>query len=262
MRKTACQIVFLLAVVGALAGPVAAGDYQLILGKGTEVCEACLKNLQQQPVENAVCDRQYDPAIGLHSAQWTELILPKHAEFYKRVSNLIDRGNEGRRDPDLGDSKQLEEFLHVMSMTRVSMATASVDIDNDGNFNQLLRYQSGNCRKEFHGYHGFYQSALLSLADDQRTIDYARTDLLVQHYSKTSRYPVGLPHFQIYQVFTHKGAVYFDKWDGGGSDKEDPITLKLDQPDVNTLSVYRVNKNQTGKICQIRLFPPTSAPHN
>lgn len=263
MRTKMLQSVFLLAVVGALAGPVAAGDYQLILGKGTEVCEACLKNLQQQPVEDAVCDRQYAAGLELSAPEWKSLDLREHTEFYKRVAKLVDDGNEFARNADFDDPKIFKGFLETtVKINRASMATAYVDIDNDGKLEWVLRYRGGNCRNEFHGFPGFYQSALLVLTDDRRTIDYAKTDLLVQHLFKEAKYRIGIPHFQLYQVFTYKGTVYFDKWDGGGGDKEDPITLKLDQPDVNTLSVYRVNKNQTSKICQIRLFPPDIEPHN
>jgi hypothetical protein len=88
MRTKMLQSVFLLAVVGALAGPVAAGDYQLILGKGTEVCEACLKNLQQQPVEDAVCDRQYAAGLELSAPEWKSLDLREHTEFISGLPSL------------------------------------------------------------------------------------------------------------------------------------------------------------------------------
>ena len=263
MRTKMIQILFLLAVVSALAGPVAAGEYQLILGKGTEVCEACLKNLQQQPVEDAVCDRQYAAGLELSAPEWKSLDLHEHTEFYKRVAKLVDDGNELSKNADFDDSKIFKEFLETtVKINRASMAMAHIDINNDGKLEWVLQYRGGNCRKEFHGYPGFYQSVLLVLADDRRTIDYAKTDLLVQHLFQGVKYRIGIPHFQLYQVFAYKGTVYFDKWNGGGGDKEDPITLKLDQPDINTLSVYRVNKNQTNKVCQIRLFPPDIAPHN
>lgn len=254
MRTKIVQILFFLGVVGALAEPVAAGEYQLILGQGEEVCEACLKNLQQQPAEEAICDRQYAADLGLRAPEWEPLDLREHTELYKRASNLIDRGSEGRRDPDLGDPKQLAEFLRVMEMTRASMSTASVDIDNDGRLDQLVRYQSGNCKRQFSGFGSFYQSAILIMAEDGRTIDYVKTDPLVQHQSKGSNYPVGIPNFQLYQIFAHKGTIYVDKWDGGGGSK--PL-----RADGNSLSVYRVAKGQASKLCQIRLFPPDAIPY-
>lgn len=258
MRTKMVQILFLLGVVGALAGPVMAGEYQLVLGEGTEVCEACLKNLQQQPVEEAVCDRQYNPAIGLHSAQWADLDLRNHAEFLKRIYNLINLGNESAHG-EFDDSKTLKEYVEGGPIRKwlptMIMAMANIDIDNDGQPDKLLRYEQGKCRNMFGGWEYMYMSALLSLADDRRTIDYVKTDPLVQHGSKDPQHLVGIPNFQLYQIFTHKETVYFDKWDGGGGSKQ----LRLDS---NTLSVYRVNKGQASKICQIRLFPPDTAPHN
>jgi hypothetical protein len=250
MRTKACQIVFLLAVVGALAGPVAAGDYQLILGKGIEVCEACLKNLQQQPVEAAVCDRQYATDLGFSAPEWTPLDPGEHAEFYKRIINLIDEGDEFTRNPNLDDPKN---FQRAIEFDRLALTTTN--IDNDGEPERLLRWSHGTCLNMFRGFFYRYMSVLLVLAKDQRMVDRSKSDLLLQHASKGPKYLVGDPHLQLYQVFTYKGTVYFDKWDGGG---------ESDHPEINanTLSVYRLNKGQTNKTCQIRLFPPGIEPHN
>jgi len=142
------------------------------------------------------------------------------------------------------------------------MALTDVDIDQDGQADHVLRYEQGKCRRMFEGFPYFYESALLVLDDDRRTIDYARTDLLVQHLFKNAKYRVGIPNFQLYQVFSYKGTVYLDKWNGGGGDKQDSTTLTLHQPEANTVSVYLVNKGQANKLCQIRLFPTDVAPHN
>jgi hypothetical protein len=255
MRTKIVQILFLLGVVGALAGPVAAGEYQLILGQGEEVCEACLKNLQQQPAEEAVCDRQYAADLGLRAPEWKPLDLQEHTELYTRVAKLVTRGRETAKDKDFDDPASFKKFLETtMKINRASMEMVHVDIDNDGTREWMLRYRGGNCRREFHGFGSTYDSALLVMAEDRRTIDYGKTDSLIQHESRGPRYLIGIPMFQLYKIFTHKETVYFDKWDGGGGSK-------LPRADANTLSVYRVNKGQTSKVCQIRLYPPDAIPY-
>jgi hypothetical protein len=161
--------------------------------------------------------------------------------------------------PNDYDPRDLEEYLEGGPVRRrlptIVMAVTDVDIDNDGQPDHLLRYEEGKCANMFRGLEFFYKSALLPLKDDQRTIDYTKTDLLVQHQDKGTKYRVGSPTYQLYQAFIYKGLVYFDKWDGGGGSK--PV-----RADTNTMSVYRVLKGGTEKVCQIRLFPVDVVPHN
>ena len=233
--------------------------YEIIKGKGVEVCEVCLENLRRQSVEEAVCDRKYAADLGLSTPEWTPLDLREHADLFNRAYKLIGLGNEFAHSAEFDDPKILQEYLQGGPARRrlptVVMAVTDVDIDRDGQPDHLLRYEEGKCMKMFEGFQYFYESALLALNDDRRTVDYAKTDLLIQHQDKGAKFRVGSPDYQLYQVFIYKSLVYFDKWDGGGGSTRP-------RPDTNTLSVYRVMKTGTEKVCQIRLFPVEAVPHN
>ena len=248
-----------------MADLASAGDYEIIVGKGVELCEACLQNLLRQSAEEAACDRRYAPDLGFGQPEWETLALQGHVELYKRMSNLVRSGKEDLPKPDLGNPSERDEFIRVEEITRGALSAVHIDIDNDGQLDRVLKYQSGNCRRNFHGYNIFYQSALVVVVGDHRAIDYPKTDLLVQHFPDASKfldmYRIGMPHYQMYQVFTYKGTVYFDRWDRVGQEL-DPITRKAIGPDRNTVSIYEVRQGQARRTCQIRLFPPDSVPHN
>ena len=241
-----------------MADLASAGDYEIIVGKGVELCEACLQNLLRQSAEEAVCDRRYAPELGFGQPDWNVLDLEKDVELYKRVTNLVDRGKEDFPKPDLGDPKERTAFLQMKRNTRTTLSAANIDIDNDGRLDYVLKYQSGNCGRNFHGYYPFfYESALVVAVGDQRAIDYPKSDLLTQaplledtKAKYKDKWRIGVSNFRMYQVFTYKGLVYFDLWDGSGG------------PDTNTLSIYEAKQGQARRVCQIRLFPAGDVPHN
>lgn len=266
MKTIKCPSGFVLGLLWLLMPNLAAAEgYEIIQGKGEELCEMCLKNLLRQTAEEAVCDRQYAPDLGFGQPEWETLDLQEHVELYKRMSNLVRSGKEDLSKPDLGNPSERDEFIRMEEMTRGALSAARTDIDNDGQLDRVLKYQSGNCRRNFHGYNVFYQSALLVVVGDQWAIDYPKTDLLVQHFPDASKfrdkYRIGMPHYQMYQVFTYKGTVYFDRWDRVGQEL-DPITRKAIGPDRNTVSVYQTRQGKARRVCQIRLFPPDVEPHN
>jgi len=254
-RRTGLSLVLglLCLLMSSLA---AAGDYEIIVGKGEALCEACLENLRRQPVVEAICDRQYAKDLGLNQVEWMTLDLVKHMDLLKRMSNLIGGGNESYQGM-FEDPRKLQEYAEGGGIRKklptIVLRMAEVDIDQDGTRDQLLKYEEGQCRLIFSGFQYFYESALVVLKADRSTVDYMKTDSLVQHQDKGTKYQVGIPTYQLYDAFQYRGQVYFDKWDGGGGSKQP-------RPDRNTLSVYQVRKEQAKKVCQIRLFPRSEIP--
>ena len=87
-----------LGLVLVVAGmPAGAGGYEILEGKGTELCEVCLQNLLRQSAEEAVCDRQYASELGLHKVEWAPLNLVDHTGLLMRMDNLINGGNESAK---------------------------------------------------------------------------------------------------------------------------------------------------------------------
>ena len=241
-----------------MANVAMAEDYEIIVGRGVELCEACLQNVLRQTAEEAVCARRYAPELGFGQPEWTVLDLEKEVELYKRVSKIVSGEKEDAPKPNLADTKERTAFLELKRDTRTALSAANIDIDNDGRLDHVLKYQSGNCGANFHGYFPLrYVSALVVVVGDHRVIDYPKTDLLWQaplledtKAKYKEQWRIGVSNFKMYQVFTYKGLVYFDRWDGSGG------------PDTNTLSIYEAKQGQAHRVCQIRLFPPDDVPHN
>ena len=223
--------------------------FEAIEGRGVEVCEVCLKNLEQQSLEQTTCERQYNEGLGLQIAQWTKLDLRSHLDLFKHVIGLIADGDELAKDPNLAP-KVIDEYLKINHLHRTT-----TNIDNDGSDEDVLRWITGNCHNKFRGFPTRYMSALLVLSKDQQAqkqmIDRPKSDLLVQHLFKDESRPIGIPDYQLYGVFTYKGRAYFDKWDGGGG-------TRAKRPEEDTLSVYHVINARTERLCQFRLRSHTS----
>ena len=251
-RYFLCVLVFSI-VYSPVVSRAALQGFDVVEGKGVEVCEVCLQNLEQQSLEQATCERQYNQALGLQTAQWTELDLRTHLDLFKHVIGLIADGDELAKDPNLAPSlapKDIDEYLQINHLRRTTM-----NIDNDGPDEDVLRWITGNCHNKFRGFPTRYMSALLVLSKDHQAqkqmIDRPKSDLLVQHLFKSESRPIGIPGDQMYGVFTYKGRVYFDKWDGGGG-------TRARRPEEDTLSVYHVINARTERLCQFRLRSHTS----
>ena len=270
--RTGSSLVFVLVWL-LIANGTTARAYEIILGKGVELCEACLQNLLRQSAEEAVCDRQYASDLGLRKVQWAPFNLVDHTGLLMRMDNLINSGNESAKGIFENDHRKAKEYAEGGPVRKllptIVLERAEVDIDHDGIPDRLLRYEQGKCRRMFGGWEYFYESALVVFKEDDRSVDYPKTDLLAQHFLDASdalkfrdKYRIGIPHYQMYQVFTYKGTVYFDRWDGSGQEGRYSVTRKDGESDRNTVSIYKARQGQVRKICQIRLFPTDSIPHN
>jgi hypothetical protein len=249
-------------VLWLLAADVATvGAYEIIVGQGVELCEACLQNLLRQSAEEAVCDRQYASELGLSKVEWAPLNLGNHTGLLMRMDNLINSGNESAKGIFENDHRKAKEYAEGGPVRKllptIVLEKAEVDIDHDGIPDRLLRYEQGKCRNMFGGWQYFYEAALVLFKDDWRSIDYVKTDLLIQYpfleelKSKyRDKWRTNIFGLQLYQVFTYKGSIYFDRWDGGSG------------PDTNTLSIYQVDRDRARRLCQFRLFPPDVRPHH
>ncbi|OAI44285.1 hypothetical protein AYO43_09320 [Nitrospira sp. SCGC AG-212-E16] len=219
-------------------------EFETMKGKGLEICDVCLQNLRQQSVEQAICERQYNHALGLEAVQWTELDLRANLELYKRITTLISFGDEIAQNSNF-DPKEIEATLELAQ--KVShLRRTRINIDNSGPAEELLQWTDGNCKNMFKGFPTRYASALLVLGEDHLRIDRSKSNLLVRHLFKSKSRPMGIPNYQLYGVFQYKGRSYFDKWDGGGG-------TKAHRSEEDTLSVYRIINTRTDTLCRFRL---------
>jgi len=201
---------FVLGMLWLLIADVAtAGSYVLAIGKGIEVCEAYLKNLNSFPKHPPmVCDRPLNPKLWAFSRpNWQPLELWPNRQLLRQAerqhaSNLAYTDEEfEKRDPYDKWEANMQARLAERAMT---FHTVRLDIDQDGNEETVLKFDtawpcnpSNGSQFENPGGIAFY-----ILTPDGKSIDREQTGL---------KFPdrVGRP-----DLFLYKGRVFVSHWGG------------------------------------------------
>ena len=206
-----------------------AGEYELIMGKGVEVCEACKKNFDtffapKDSYRNSMkCGREFDPTFrDLQGVRWTKVELKANLDLLKKVVNVIDHRDQFQPPFDVGLFRDLEQGKKVPS---IELYESQVDIDNDGVIDTLVRYVEDVCDMG-----GVYEQPIVVLNAEKTAVDMERTQLILQKYL-TSDWA-----YQVFGVFLYKGQTYFDQWNGR----------------ADNLFIYRISKKTTEKLCEFR----------
>lgn len=216
--------------------------FEMLEGQGVEVCEACLKAMEAiawgpDRVGLSGCERNYESTLGLSAPNWTELEPLKHLALLKKVMMFLlavdpKRGVEGTIFD--GDNFK-REIKGLLKGERLAVAMAMIDVDNDGHSEPVFKYQEGFCgNPQAPG----QNRALLVLTPDRKSIDRAKTDVMMQNLGKESHVPAGDHFNKIYDVFSFKGQLYFDQWDRS--------------PDPDIVTVYRAEGKRVTSPCKFR----------
>jgi hypothetical protein len=222
---------------------VSAGEYQLVIGDGLEVCEACKHNLERMTVHPA-CERDYSGQLGLSIPEWKPFDVGAHMGAMERVLTYLATGNEFSDDRYITRDDQVEDTIRRISTKEEPWAYwAQVDINNDGKLEPVLRLHSSLCHQKYDGSFGrAYSAPIVVLKENLSGIDQAMTDLVMQNPDRSGGKP-GETNYQLYGVFHYKGETYFDRWNDMGSE---------DENDRATLSIYESTGGKTRKLCQVK----------
>ncbi|ODT45951.1 MAG: hypothetical protein ABS70_01990 [Nitrospira sp. SCN 59-13] len=221
---------------------VQAADYQLTLGQGIDVCEACKQNLERMTVHPA-CEREYSGQFDLEPPAWKPFDVAGHLEAMEQVLYFLAAGS-GSAGHALSDEGQFEETIRRISTKEEPWAYwALVDINNDGKVEPVLKLHSSLCHSRNDGSIGrAYSAPLVVLTENLNGIDHALTDLVLQNPRQDGR-AAGETNYQLYGVFRYKGETYFDRWDDAGSS---------DPSERFTLSIYASTGETTRKLCRLK----------
>lgn len=221
---------------------VQAADYQLTLGQGLDVCEACKQNLERMTVHPA-CEREYSVQLDLEPPAWKPFDVAGHLETMEQVLYFLASGSESAGNPIL-DQSQFEETARTISTKEEPWAYwAQVDINNDGKPEPVLKLHSALCHARNDGSIGrAYSAPLVVLTENLGGLDRGLTDLVLQNPRLDGR-AAGETNYQLYGVFRYKGVTYFDRWDDAGSG---------DPADRSTLSIYSSTGETTRKLCRLK----------
>ena len=252
--------------------PKISNGYELLVGKGVEVCEEYEKNLNSFP-PNPLW-RKIDPASKeFRKPVWSSMsigeeILFKIDDFvWQRDANPAYYVN---RTYWRGTTKEYikaeKAFKEDSGRVYWAREISKVDIDNDGIPENVVAANFGGGGK-----------ILLVVNDDLSEIDYAKTKLLMRHPGREKMgilrpYAAGewkLPpsigsqentliddslHAAYYGVFTYKGKNYFDLWwDAPIIEAKDDHPSGLESQ-VNRLRVFYAEKNDVKEVCAYRLM--------
>ncbi len=250
-------------------------NYELLVGKGTEICEEYEKNLNSFPEDTTRFGRPFNPVFkGFSKPVWNDMspgekILFKIDDFvWQRDANPAYYVNKtywgGTKKEFIQAKKAFKEDSQRVYWNR---EISKIDIDNDGILENVVA-------ANFRGGGG---SLLLVVNDDLTGIDYARTKLVMRHPGRKElgilrTYASGewkLPsstgssentivkdslHAAYYGVFTYKGKTYFDLWwEDPVSETKDGLHSRLNFQD-SRLRVFFAEKNHVKEICTYQLI--------
>lgn len=257
MVKT--TITFILSTVVALTANLSlAGRYELIKGKGVEVCEAYAKNLNSfNPHEPMICGREINPEMkDFKKPNWVEpdLAQARALEFdmAKLTSRVLNR-------PEPKDESQIKVFTAEDSGWPAWRWVATVDIDNDGVPDKVLKKQQGDCPMQ----RAFGMDIAVLTQDSKHydlekskyiDMDYARLAAKLKKDTKPESWRTAVfgrndSKFHggpLYDIFLYKNTTYFDLWEIG---KDYP------NPRAGRLHVLLRKDGTTKEICKYRFVP-------
>lgn len=139
----------LLGLLWVLIADVAtAGSYTLVVGRGIEVCQAYLRNLNSFPTHPPVaCERPLNPKLPAFSKpKWQPLEFWPNRHLLRQAirqhaSNLQYSDQEfEKRDPYDKWESNLRERMKERNMT---LETAAFDVDQDEKMDSVLRFDTG-----------------------------------------------------------------------------------------------------------------------
>ncbi|TKB72940.1 MAG: hypothetical protein E8D46_10700 [Nitrospira sp.] len=188
-----------------MADLATAGDYMMMVGKGFEVCEAYLKNLNSFPNHPPmVCDRPLNPKLKEFSKPaWQQVDILQNFDLLGKIEQTL-RGMTDEQWNQQSEQWEMKVRERVASGW-LGMSTTGVDVDRDGNGEQVLRYVNdpGGCDpKNQATYSTPSGSKLFALTPDHRGLDVWK--------SGNFNHIGGRP-----ELFLFKDQVYLTTWAGG-----------------------------------------------
>jgi len=162
-----------------------------------------------------------------------KLDIEKNKELVKRINKYLNYGDQFKNVDWLDNNITFNRFVTDVLIKTDSISYLSIDLDNDGKTDNVVKYEEGICQSRV------YSKILMLLNENREEIDEARTQRL---FSKLER--SGFPgyltnrHYKVYDIFFYKNEVYIDIWDGR----------------ISELTVYSIVKNKLCEICEYKFI--------
>lgn len=197
---------FVLGLLWLLMADLAtAGDYVLVLGKGVEVCEAFLKNLNSFPGDPPmVCERKIHPNFPEFSKPtWQPMDPREHFDLIEQIGRQRSQHSESEEDFIRDREKRVAWFKERLAKEQLRLATTELDIEQNGTITRqvLLRYELFDCdptdEMQFTGSTG-RRLYVLDAAQSQLDLEKSKN---VSYMARAD-------------IFLYKNRVYLTQWGG------------------------------------------------
>ncbi|OQW33694.1 MAG: hypothetical protein A4C66_13235 [Nitrospira sp. HN-bin3] len=129
-----------------IADMASAGDYALVVGKGIDVCEAYLKNLNSFPNDPPmVCERKVNPKFPEFSKPvWQPMDAVENLGLLEQIERQkLHREEEYIRNRE----KLIAWFKEHIASGRIRLALANIDFERNGTTanEAVLQYERADC---------------------------------------------------------------------------------------------------------------------
>ena len=195
-----------------------AGDYALAVGKGIEICEAYLKNLNSFPKHPPmVCERPLNPKLtDFTKPSWKELNAQEHLELLKQIWRSFDDLTAEQFEQSPLKDQWIASLKKPGEAKGIVIQTAELDVDRDGVPELVLHYfEEGTCNPTDQGMyaHPYGRKYYVLSPDGQHHVD--------AYKSKNFGLQWGRPELLLYQ-----GHAYITRWTGGSEFKRGALWLE------------------------------------
>ena len=227
MMKKAVAYFFLLAQL--IPGTVFAGDYKVVLGKGIEVCEAYLKNLNSFPkAPPMVCERPLNPELkDFQKPEWKALDVGENFALLKEILRYSYKEKGG--DFEAYYNKVLPTLKNNITDRQIKLSVTQLDVDLDGKLENVLRHEIDTCDPA--------NESLFATPGGREffVLNEEKTKIDVQ---KTKKIHLG----GRLDIFLYKGQISIDGWGGNLGFKDGVIYVYTIEPYATPPSWHTVHR--------------------
>ena len=203
-----------------IADVATAGDYALAVGKGIEVCEAYLTNLNSFPKHPPmVCERPLNPQFtDFSKPQWQPMEFWPNRHLLREAIRQHS-SNQAFSDEEFEKRDPYDKWEAIMAdrmMERVmSFGTVVLDVERDGEPETVLRFDTGFSCDPTDAFNFAHAGGvqLYVLTPDRQHVD--------AYKSKNFGLQWGRPELVLYQ-----GRAYISRWTGGSDFKRGALWLE------------------------------------
>lgn len=208
----------------------AAAQFEIVRGDD-QVCISYKKSLEaldERTIAPLICERPLKTEFGLTNPSTKDLDLSDNRDLYKDVLRFLRSASNGT----LSVGQEFEDLIaHERKFNRLKEYSQRLDIRNVGVPARLVSFRDGRCTLPGDSNSRNYQTTVLILSEDGKSIDRAAMaplSSLVKRRHSTM------------QVFNYRSATYLDFWASAEVYR-----------DRNVLHIYKVNNKKLSKVCEL-----------